>query len=335
MVLSANRRQFVVGVAGIAAAVAGIPHAGGAQTATPATSPGMAFPAGVLPTIFGDVVIPDRVESVITLTDGALDAVIALGIDPVGTTRSANGTGVATYLEGQIEVEPEIVGGWSDDGLDFEKIITLAPDVILADRYLTEEDYGTLSQIAPVFATEEIQVENAASLQQWEYELLAWAHVLGLGDAAQEAIAGARDRAAALQPAIGDHLGQSVVVFRPQVEFPVVMSHRWITGRVLTWAGLTGNELTEPMDPPHSRDTISLEQLNQLNADWLFAATRNQDQVDALDAYRDNPLFQQLDAYGADQVAQVDGALWSGATGVRASHAMLDDIERILVNGER
>jgi iron complex transport system substrate-binding protein len=340
---SINRRQVLAGVAGVTAATVVGSRFALAQDdaqpmlgATPVVSGlNVEFSAGVLPTIYGDIQIPASVERIVTLNDGSLDAVITLGMQAVGATRSSNGESAAEYLLDQVLPEIVYVGGW--DELDLELIVSLAPDVILADRYLPPDQYEPLAQIAPTFATGEIPVaqDDAEGLQQWEYELLAWAHVLGKTAEATTAIEEARSRAAGIAANVGDFAGNSVVVFRPQPEFPVVMSHAWMTGRMLTWSGLTGNTLTLEMPPPHSGRDISLEQLDLLNADWLLAATRDQEQTDALEAYKAMPLFQQIDAYASDQVVAVDGALWSGATGIIASHAMMDDIEAIFVNGER
>ncbi len=338
-----TRRHVLAGAAGLTAATLAGGRFALAQdddlpvlAATPMVS-GLAveFPEGVLPTIYGDIEIPEKVETIIAITDGAVDAVLAVGLQPAGVTRSSNGETVAEYLLDQIDPDVVYVGGWSE--LDMELIVSLAPDVILADRYLFPDQYEPLSQIAPTFATGEISValDDAEGLQQWEYEQLAWAHVLGKTAEATAAIEDARARAAGIAGEIGDFAGNSVVVFRPQPEFPVVMANAWITGRVLTWSGLTGNDLTNEMVPPHSGRDISLEQLDLLNADWLLAATRDQEMVDALQAYLEMPLFQQITAVQNDQVVQVDGALWSGATGVIASHAMMDDVEAIFVNGER
>ena len=338
-----SRRHLVAGAAGLTAAtMTGGRFALGQEdqppvlAATPEVS-GLAveFPAGVLPTMYGDIEIPEKVETVIAITDGAVDAVLAVGLQPAGVTRSSNGATVAEYLLDRIDPAVVYVGGW--DELDLELIVSLGPDVILADRYLPADQYEPLAQIAPTFATGEIAValDDVEGLQQWEYEVLAWAHVLGRTAEATAAIEEARARAAGIAGQIGDRAGSSVVVFRPQAEFPVVMSNAWITGRVLSWSGLTGNDLTLELEPPHSGRNISLEQLDLLNADWLLAAARDAEMVDALQSYLEMPLFQQIDAVQNDQVELVDGALWSGSTGILASHALMDDIEAIFVTGAR
>ncbi|HEU0164502.1 MAG TPA: ABC transporter substrate-binding protein, partial [Thermomicrobiales bacterium] len=209
--------------------------------------------------------------------------------------------------------------------------------LILSDRYLDdlgEGIYDTLSAIAPVIAPKEIEVSDAYALQQWEYEQLIYGHAIGKLDASKQAILDLRARAAAIKARLGDQAGASVIAFRPRPEFAVIMSQQWITGNMLTWSGLAGTEFTESLAPPHSGNTVGIERLNLLDADWLFVAARNQDMVAELEVYKQNPLFQTVPAYKSGQIALVSGDLWSGATGVLAGHAMLDDIERIIVDGD-
>lgn len=309
-----------------------------AQATPEADAPelGYEFPAGSFPGMYGEVALPENPTRIVTITDGALDLVIALGLQPVGYTISSNGTGPADYLADKVDPSVETVGGWGevDGGIDVEAVALLNPDLVLADRYVDYPE-GTYDLLVAagitVIVTGEIEVAGADSLQQWEYEALGWAHALGKYDEALELIKAARERGAGIKASLGDAAGQSVVVFRPQSDFPVIMSHLWITGVVLTWCGFVGNELTADMPPPHSGRGVSLEQLDMLDADWLLAAARDESMQAALQQYLDMPIFNQLAAVQNNHVVLVDGALWSGATGILASHAMMDEIEAIFV----
>jgi iron complex transport system substrate-binding protein len=328
--------RWLAAIALLLVSVLGIaPGAAVAQDATN-TAPvddatlSLTFEEGVIPTIFGDVTLPESREKVVTLTDGALDASLAIGVMPIGLTKSSNGESVAAYLEDDLLGEPTYVGGWGevDGGVNVEQVIALQPDVILSDQYMTQDQYDQLSKIATVVAPGAIEVSGPDGLQQWEYELLVWGQAMGKYDEAHDALMAFRQRAADYA-ATSEHAGESVVVFRPQPEFAVVMSHAWITGNVLDWAGFVGNELTESAPPPHTGRDVGLERLGELEADWLLAATRDADMSAELQNYLQNPLFAQLSAAQDGQVVEVSGDLWSGATGVLAAHAMLDDIERI------
>lgn len=314
------------------------------QDATPAASPATSadifavveLQSGIVPTAFGDVAVPEQPARIAVLTDGAVDAIAALGIQPVAAFSSANGETVAEYLADKIDPAVPYVGGWGID-LDVEKLLELKPDLILADSYLNATDqtlYDTLSKIAPVVAPALWEASDIDGLQRWEYEQLIYGHALGKTEESKQLAYDLRNRAAAIAPNLGENAGKSVMVFRPHPEFAVVMAQRWISGVMLTWSGLAGTPFTEELEPPHSGDSVGLERLNLLDADWLFAALRNADMVAELEVYKENPIFQTVPAYQSGQIASVPGDLWSGAIGILAGHAMLDDIERILVRGE-
>ncbi len=335
MVTKMNRRSFAALGGTVPLVFAARPAFAQTPVATPAGDlfAGIEFTAGEFETPFGVVQLPENPQRIVTIDDGPLDAVLALGINPIGYTISSNGETASAYLVDKVPADAETVGSWGE--LDIEKIILLEPDLIIDSRWQSEDIVKTLSEVAPVMIAPDRPAADAVSLQAWEYELLAIGHATGKLDEAKQAVLDSRARAASIQEAAGDKVGQSLVVFRPQADFPVIMSHQWITGRVLTWCGFVGNDLTNDAEPPHTGDTISLEMLNLMEADWLFAAARTVEMAAELDStYMTNPAFETITADKEGQVALVAGDLWSGTSGVLATLAMMDDIERIIINGD-
>ena len=113
----------------------------------------------------GTTTIPAGVERVASVGWGNQDVALALGIAPVGAddqTWSMTGDdGLGLYdwtLDAYEELgaeQPVIFD--TTDGVDFEAIADSAPDVILAAYSgLTEDDYATLSKIAPTVAYPDI-----------------------------------------------------------------------------------------------------------------------------------------------------------------------------------
>ena len=78
-------------------------------------------------------------------------------------------------------------------------------------------------------------------------------------------------------------------------------------------------------EKPHT-DVLSLEQLSEVNTDWLIVATFNEEGSQALSAAREQSVFNELDAVEAGQVIPVSAQLWSSAYGPLATKAMLDDL---------
>lgn len=108
---------------------------------------------------FGKTVLEQKPERVATISWGNQDVPLALGVVPVGVSRANFGTvnknGLHSWTQkafDELGVKDPIVFD-DTDGLDFEAIADTNPDVILAAYSgLTQEDYDTLSQIAPVIA---------------------------------------------------------------------------------------------------------------------------------------------------------------------------------------
>ncbi|GAA1355948.1 iron-siderophore ABC transporter substrate-binding protein [Arthrobacter koreensis] len=133
-----------------------------ACASTPAES--QAAPEGDWETVtiehaLGTTVIDEKPERVATVNWANQEVPLALGIVPVGMAAANfgddDGDGILPWVEEKLEE----LGGETpvlfdeNDGIDFEAVADTQPDVILAAYSgLTQEDYDTLSEIAPVVA---------------------------------------------------------------------------------------------------------------------------------------------------------------------------------------
>jgi iron complex transport system substrate-binding protein len=117
---------------------------------------------------------------------------LALGIVPVGMAAANfgddDGDGILPWVEERLEE----LGGETpvlfdeNDGIDFEAVADTNPDVILAAYSgLTQEDYDTLSEIAPVVAYPE-----TAWGTSWREMIEMNAEGLGMEQEAKDLIAG-------------------------------------------------------------------------------------------------------------------------------------------------
>ncbi|WP_422391028.1 iron-siderophore ABC transporter substrate-binding protein [Arthrobacter sp. N1] len=108
---------------------------------------------------FGTTTIEEKPERVATVAWANQEVPLALGVVPVGMAAATfgddDGDGVLPWVTEKLEE----LGGETPvlfdetDGIDFEAVADTAPDVILAAYSgLTQEDYDTLSEIAPVVA---------------------------------------------------------------------------------------------------------------------------------------------------------------------------------------
>ncbi|MBN1093188.1 ABC transporter substrate-binding protein [Blastococcus sp. TML/M2B] len=107
----------------------------------------------------GTTTIDEKPERVATVAWANHEVPLALGVVPVGMAAANfgddDGDGLLPWVSERLEELDADVPVLFDetDGIDFEAVADTAPDVILAGYSgLTQEDYDTLSEIAPVIA---------------------------------------------------------------------------------------------------------------------------------------------------------------------------------------
>ncbi len=107
----------------------------------------------------GTTVIKKKPERIATVSWANHEVPLALGIVPVGFAKANfgddDGDGLLPWVAEKLKklgaAKPVLFN--EGDGIDFEAVAATRPDVILASYSgLTQKDYATLSQIAPVVA---------------------------------------------------------------------------------------------------------------------------------------------------------------------------------------
>ncbi|WP_168120892.1 iron-siderophore ABC transporter substrate-binding protein [Paenibacillus sp. HB172176] len=131
---------------------------------------------------FGETVIESKPERVATIQWANHDVALALGVVPVGFSAANYGvqddSGLLPWTAAKLKdlgvSDPNIFQ--DTDGLDFEAISDSNPDVILAAYSgITQEDYDTLSQIAPV-----VPYQTKPWVTTWREQVLFNAEGMGM-----------------------------------------------------------------------------------------------------------------------------------------------------------
>ena len=165
-----------------------------ACSSTPAegqAAPGGDWEAITIEHALGTTVIDAKPERVATVNWANHEVPLALGIVPVGMAAANfgddDGDGVLPWVEEKLEE----LGGEApvlfdeNDGIDFEAVADTEPDVILAAYSgLTQQDYDTLSEIAPVVAYPE-----TAWGTSWREMVEYNATALGLAEEGEQLVA--------------------------------------------------------------------------------------------------------------------------------------------------
>jgi iron complex transport system substrate-binding protein len=135
----------------------------GSSESTTAAAEGTASYPITIEHALGTTTIEEKPERVATVNWANQEVPLALGVVPVGMAAANFGDDDDNGILPWVEEKLDELGGEQPvlfdetDGIDFEAVADTQPDVILAAYSgLTQEDYDTLSEIAPTVAYPEV-----------------------------------------------------------------------------------------------------------------------------------------------------------------------------------
>ena len=296
--------------------------------ATPAIECETGFRAFAGPAETG-ICIPENPERVVTITDSDLDAVLALGVEPIGITNGRGQMSPPRYLADFLSEESVVVGNFFTPNL--ELVLELEPDIILAAGLADADVLEQLNAIAPT-------VDTYVAGYDWKTHFMTVADVLNQQEDAEAFLEGYDERIETLQETLEGHLGEEFIVARWGAEGPQVMAPITFVSAVLFDLGLTSPEVIPELQTGHAHSApLSLETLGVIDVDWAFVGTLHGegDAVDALNEVVENPLFQALDVVQNEQLFIIDGSLWTSSGGPLATMLVLEDVEGALTEGQQ
>jgi iron complex transport system substrate-binding protein len=270
-----------------------------------------AFPRSVRHSM-GETTIEARPQRVVVLDTGELDAIVELGITPVGAV-DYGAVGLPAYLDGALD-GVEIVGSVSEPNL--EAIAALRPDLILSSTLRHEALYDELSQIAPTVFAERPGVA-------WKQNFRLYAQAVGGEAVAAETVARYEQRIRDLNAALPTP--------RPTISIVRVMEDGM---RYYQRANFMGTLLTDLGVPrPESQNVddfgVDLGQesiVDYADADLLVLALYGgQTNAFAADVLASD-IWQAVPAVGEGRVLEVDDQTWIGGIGYRAAFSVLDQL---------
>jgi iron complex transport system substrate-binding protein len=248
----------------------------------------------------GTTTIAEKPQRVATVAWANHEVPLALGIVPVGMARANfgddNGDGLLPWVAkrlGELKADKPVLFD-EGDGIDYEAVAATQPDVILAAYSgLTQADYDTLSQIAPVIA-----YPDSAWATEWREMIRLNSAGLGMaeeGDALIARIEGEIDTAVARHPALK---GKSAmfVTHLDTTNLSIVNFYTQNDTRVKFFQdlGLTSpRSVVEATKPGQYSGSISAEQIDSFDDVDIVVTYGNKA---LLDAMKSDPLTSKMPA---------------------------------------
>lgn len=245
-----------------------------------------AFPVTV-PHKFGDTKIAAAPKRIVVVGNGGtddIDALYALGVTPIAVSKdSLSSDGVYPWLKGKIDTgKTKLID--TLNGIDFEQIASLQPDLILATSDFTlDKDYKKLSAVAPT-----IGYATAWGQQSWQEHVQVVGKAVGKDAQAEKLI---KDTEAGIAAVKAEHPGldgrtYSLSIGNTPAKIYTIASEKDFAARLMSELGLGLTPSVKNIKTVNGSPTgeLSFEQLDKLDADLVVIAFTTKDLQKAFEA---------------------------------------------------
>lgn len=260
---------------------------------------------------YGSTTVEGEPKRIVVVGLKEQDDLLALGVVPVATTQWLDDTPGSIYPWSSDELgAAEVpVSLNQDDGVQFEKIAALAPDLILGlYAGLTRADYDKLSQIAPTVAQPADVPDYGIG---WQQQLLTVGKAVGRPQAAQEIVDDVEARFDQVAEEHPEFEGKEAIFATPY-EGTYVYGSADPRSRLLTDIGFDlPSDIDEVVGTKDFGANISAERMEFVDTDalvWLTNVMEDKDAIVENDVYTSLPVHEEgRDIYVGDAPHQEYG----------------------------
>lgn len=272
----------------------------------------------------GTTEIKGEPKRIVILTNEGTEALLELGVKPVGAVQSWTGNPWYKHIEKDMEGVQNL--GFEGQP-NMEAIVALKPDLIIGNKMRHEKIYEQMSQIAPTVFSNTLRGE-------WKENFSFYAKVLDKEKEGEEIISRFDKRASDIAKLAGDKLGTEISILRFMPGKTRIYLGDTFSGNILKQIGFA-----RPENQRSTEFTIEIgkERLKEADGDVIFYftyETGNGEGTAREKEWLEDPMFKTLDAVKNNKVFRVDDAIWNTAGGVKAANLMLDDLENFIKNND-
>ncbi|KKB11560.1 iron siderophore-binding protein [Devosia geojensis] len=260
--------------------------------------------------------VPDNPQRVVVLTNEGTEAVVHLGVAPVGAVQSWYADPWYEHIAAGLA---ETVPLGTETAVDLERLAALEPDLIIGSKVRQEKLYDQLSAIAPTVFSQTI-----GGVWRENYEL--YADALGLAEKGTADLAAFDARVERLREELGPAVEEEISLVRFSPGRTRLYFRDNFPGVILAEIGFTR---PAAQDKPGVGEEIGKERISDMAGDRIFYfSDADADSVAYLADWTGEPLWQSLAAVEAGKAHAADNLIWNAGIGIYCAHLLLDDIAR-------
>ncbi|MGG4471228.1 iron-siderophore ABC transporter substrate-binding protein [Paenibacillus alvei] len=275
--------------------------------------------------------IKGKPKRVVVLTNEGTEALLALGIKPVGAVQSWLGDPWYDHIKSDMD-GVEVVG--VEHEVNLEKIAALKPDLIIGSKIRQEAVYDKLSAIAPTVFSETLRGD-------WKENFELYAKALNREKDGKQVLSEFEDHVSEVKGKLGDKVNQEVSVVRFMSGTSRIYYTDSFSGVILDELGFKRAEQQKELFTADNQlgnlaIEVGKEVIPKMDADILFyftyAPEGDQKALDTAKEWTSDSLWKNLNVVKEGNAHEVSDAVWNTAGGVIAANQMLDELEDIVIN---
>lgn len=270
----------------------------------------------------GMVEVPTDPKSIVVLTNEGTEALLSLGVKPVGAVTGVTGE---WYDHTKKELEGVKAIGKEKD-VNIEAIAALKPDLIIGNKMRHEKLYAQLKSIAPTVFSDTIR-------GAWKDNFRFYAKVLNKEAEGEKAIKEYEDKIAYIQDNYKNKLDSEVSLVRFMDGKTRIYLEDTFAGTILKEVGFKRPKAQQGTEFVNE---IGKERLKEAEGDIMFYFTQDFGDGKGLASEKEwinDPLFKSLDVVKNNKAIKVDDIIWNTAGGIKAANLMIDDLTNMLKEG--
>lgn len=264
----------------------------------------------------GETELKGNPERIVILTNEGTEALLSLGVKPVGAVKSWQGEPWYNHIKDQMQGVTDL---GEETQPNIELIASLKPDLIIGNKVRQEKIYSQLSSIAPT-------VFSADLSGDWKINFKLYAETLGKKAEGEALMASFDKKVEEAKAKLGEKTSTKVSLAR------------FLPGKVRlymkdTFAGVLFNQLGFARPASQDKDefmqVIAKEQMADADGDVLFYWVSDYEDKAAAsyhDEWVNDPLWKNLSVVKNNQVYQVDEVIWNTGGGMLSANLLLDEI---------
>ena len=272
-----------------------------------------------------EVEVPTEPQRIVTLHFAATEALVDLGLTPVGQGSFNDGLLPPEKAEDVKDV-PTVN---TEDGLQLEAIAALKPDLILVPNMIDPSDIEQLREIAPSY----IYTHSGEERANWSGRVAQIADATNQSSKIDELESAMEKRQAEISETYSAELtDRRFAVINSYSEQEVALnSDTSMLGSILVPAGVQWSQQENDIvgDEDGGELTVSLERLNEAVGDAdviLYGTDLNQKPTENYENMSESDMFQSLNAVKDSKVYPIGKMTVAGYTDAMATLDMLEEL---------